>query len=66
MPVAMVPPVAKGIVEGGEGAPAVEKAVPVAIGVKVIPDDLTCVVDAVGKGGSSRGKIEVGESTSPL
>jgi hypothetical protein len=33
----------------------------VVAGVIVLPDDLTCVVDALCKGLSSRGKIEVGE-----
>jgi hypothetical protein len=39
----------RGIVEGGEGAPAVEEAVGVVTGVIVLPDDLTCVVMSCAK-----------------
>src|SRR5262249_60421121 len=44
----------RGKIEGGEGAPAVEKAVRTAIGVFELPDDLARVVDAGGDGGARR------------
>src|SRR5262249_8420975 len=42
-------PGGQGIVEGGEGAVAVEEAVGVAVGSSVRRDDLTRIVDVVGK-----------------
>src|ERR1700747_2539046 len=48
------------IVERAEGAPAVEEAVHVVIGVTINSDGLTCVVDAAGKGAAGARWIEEG------
>ena len=55
---------AQGIVEGGEGAPAVEEAV-AGTAIRVTPEDLARVVDAVGKAVGSQGIVEGGVAVLP-
>src|SRR6185295_3724689 len=52
---------AQRIVEGGEGAPAVEEAFPLDIRIGVRTDDLARIADAERNGGHAQGIVEGGE-----